>query len=235
MEKTILQKSHEDYWLRAGDLLGLQFDKGWCVMRITGREPSNLQHILQARLAALSNLTQFNELQDASANRYPEPYDEPYLHQYYWGVSPPAARVFFQYPTREDRWSLTSLERTITGLVGFVDGYKSPFEGPFSPMTECWGVHELFPAFNVYNPTSQRVFNIKMAVDFMRYTYKVVTDKEEVRQILLGIRPRHMFSMAGIDPRPAISPAWLERLNYDANKRSLWEFTRKGMEEGVWA
>lgn len=234
--KSVLLKSHEEYWLQAGYVLCLQFDGGWVCFRITGREPSNIEPFnLATRVATLSNLTAWNTIQDALGNRYLEPYDTPYINQIFWGVSPPLCRVYMQYAIRQDRMNLISMQRLINGDIGYVDGKKSPLDGPFSPKTEMWTVYQVAPAFNVYNPLSQTMFNILMSFDIMRYTYKVITDKTEVKSRLLGDKPRHMHTVGGIDPSPVVEPDWLRKLNVASDNTDLWAWTKKGMEDGVWS
>ena len=189
---------------------------------------------LARRVASLGNLTAWNAIQDALGNYYLSPYDSPYINQIFWGASPPLCRIYWQYASRTDRGSLLSTARLITGDIGYIDGKKSPLEGPFSPETEMWTVWQTFPTFNVYNPLSQTMYNILMSFDIMRYTYKVITDKNEIKARLLGEKARHMHTVGGIDPSPVVEPKWLRDLNVGDDKTDLWKWTKMGMEDGVW-
>ncbi len=213
MQAALLKRSHEDLWLQEGFLLAMQFIQGWFCCRILGWEHSNVKpYVLTTSLAANSNLGAWDELKDASARRYTMAPDEKYIHHYFWGVNKPAARVFFQYPTKWDRSSLVAVQRAITGDVGYVDGDMSPYDGPFSLKTEFMTVKDLYPAFEVRNPLPDPMPLVALNLDVMRYTYQAITNEEEVRRILLGDRRRRMYTVGGIDPNPVSAPSWLETL-----------------------
>lgn len=213
MDVALLKQSHEDLWLHEGHLLCLQFFQGWVCMRILGLEGSNVKpYVLSASLAAGTVLGTWNELADASARRYTEPPKNEYIHHFFWGVNKPAVRVYVQYPSGQDRQSLVAVQRAISGDVGYVDGNMSPYNGPFSAKTEFFTVKELYAAFQPYNPLADAMPLVALNLDVMRYTYQILTDREEVKAILLGKRQRRLYTMAGIDPSPAPAPKWIETL-----------------------
>lgn len=227
MQATLLKQSHEDLWLREGFLLAMQFIQGWFCCRILGWEHSNVKpYVLTASLAATSNLAAWNELQDSSNRRYTTPAVEKYIHHNFWGINKPKARVFFQYQTRQDRNSLVAVQRTITGDVGYVDGDMSPYDGPLSLKTEFITVNGIYPAFQVYNPLADAMPLVALNLDVMRYTYQVITDREEVKKILLGERRRRMYTVGGIDPNPVDAPEWLKKM---AGGEELMSWTLKVM------
>jgi len=210
MQATLLKRSHEDRWLQEGYLLAAQFLQGWVCFRILGWEHSNVKpYVLAATLAAGSSLPAWNEITDASNRRYTEPPQEKYIHHYFFGLNKPKARVYFQYPTRRSRNSLVAVERAVGGDVGYVDGDMSPYDGPFSLKSEFFTFKELYPAFQCYNPLADTMTLVMLNFDVMRYTYQVLTDRDEVRAILLGERRRRMYTVAGIDPNPASCPDYL--------------------------
>jgi hypothetical protein len=227
MKSVLLKQSHEDLWLREGYLLALQFYQGWVCFRITGLEPSNVKPYSLGALAAGGNLTAWNEVMDANNRRYLEP-GETYIKHIFWGVNKPKARIYLQYPTRADRWNLVGVQRTITGDVGYVDGEASPFDGPFSVKTQMFTVHDLYPAFQAYNPLGDAMDNVMLNFDVMRYTYVVLTDKSLIQDILTLKRPGRQYTVAGIDPSPAKAPDWLVNLVGS----ELLEYTMGIMSEG---
>jgi len=223
MQAVLMKQSHEDLWLHEGHLLCLQFLQGWVAVRILGLEGSNVKpYVLSASLAATSALAAWDELLDAGARRYTEPPQNQFIHHFFWGVNKPAVRVYFQYPSRQDRNSLVAVQRAVSGDVGYVDGNMSPYNGPFSAKTEFFTVKELYTAFQAYNPLADAMPLVALNLDVMRYTYEILTDREEVKATLLGKRQRRMYTMAGIDPNPANAPQWLqENTGLDLMKWSL--------------
>jgi len=223
---SLLKESHENKWLGEGYFVALQFEQGWLVVMIKGREHGNLRPFSLGGCSALSNLSDWNEVKDSSNRKYLEPTKEGFIKQTFWGATPPKARVFFQYPSRQDRWSLIAVTRTLTGDIGYIDGEMSPFNGPFSPKTEIWTVYQLYPAFQIYNPTNDRMLDVKMLFDVMNYTYKIVTDKAKILDFLAGERRVRKYTMGGIDPIPATCPDWLVKLNKAPDGSDLFKYTR---------
>jgi len=224
---SLLKESHENLWLQEGHYEALQFEQGWLVVMLTGREHSNLRPFSLGPLAALGNQGDWDEVKDSSNRKYLEPTKEAFLKQTFWGVSPAKARVFFQYPSRQDRWSLIAVTRTLTGAIGYIDGEMSPFNGPFSPKTEIWTVYQLYPAFQSYNPTNIVMPDVKLHLDIMNYTYKIITDKAAIRDFLAGERRVRKHTVGGIDPRPATCPDWLVKLYVAPDKTDLFKYTRE--------
>jgi len=227
MDTVLLKESHENLWLKEGYLLALQFFQGWVVFRITGWEPSNVKPYSLGAVAAASNLASWDEITDAAARRYLMPQEE-YINQIFYGVNKPKARIYFQYPTRADRWNLTTVQRTITGDVGYIDGEMSPYNGPFSLKSQIFTVHELYPAFQCYNPLPDAMDNVMLNFDIMRYSYVLIKNRDLIRNILTLKQPGRLHTVAGIDPQPARMPDWLS----DLVGNDLLSFSKSVMEEG---
>ena len=202
MQTTLLKESHENLFLKEGYLLALQFQQGWAAFRITGWEPSNVKPYSLGAVAATSNLSAWDEITDASSRRYLMPPEEYWINHAFYGVNKPKARIFFQYPTRQDRWNLIAVQRTITGDVGYVDGEMSPYDGPFALKSQIFTVHELYPAFNCYNPLPDAMDNVMLNFDIMRYSYLIIKNKDLIHDLLTLKRPGRLHTVAGIDPGP---------------------------------
>ncbi len=208
---SLLQKSHRDYFLEEGFLFALQFDKGWVVFRVKGWEDSILKPWNLHDCSALDNLDAWDEVEDSSNRHYLEPHIKPIIKHIFWGVSPPKARVFKQYPGRKDRNSLIAITRTLTGDVGYIDGDESPYDGPFSKRTELFTVHDLWPHFQVYNPLTATMNYVMMSFDIRSYTYNIMKNRELIKDCLLGQRRCRKHTVGGIE-EPASIPEWLEEL-----------------------
>jgi len=228
MDTVLLKESHENLWLKEGYLLALQFYQGWAVFRITGWEPSNVKPYSLGAVAATSNLASWDEITDASNRRYLMPSEEHWINQIFYGVNKPKARIYFQYPTRADRWNLTAVQRAITGDVGYIDGEMSPYNGPFSVKSQIFTVHELYPAFQCYNPLPDAMDNVMLNFDIMRYSYVLIKNRDLIRDILTLKHPAKLHTVAGIDPQPARMPDWLS----DLVGSDLLSFSKSVMEEG---
>jgi len=215
MQTALIKQSHEDFWLQEGYLLCMQFQEGWVTFRITGREHSNIEpFLLVAALATGANLVAWNEVLDPTAAnvRMLEPADNKWLNHVFWGVNHPKVRIFTQYQSRRDRNSLGSATRPITGNIGYVPGEQSPFEGPFSCKTELFIPRGKYPAYNALNPLADAMTNINMHFEVMRYSYQIITRREEAKPVLLGERRRRLYTVGGIDPEPETIPSWLKDL-----------------------
>ena len=212
MQAALMKESHENLFLKEGYLLALQFAQGYACFRILGWEPSNVKPYSLGAVAALSNLAAWDEIADAGSRRYLMPPEEHWIYHSFYGVNKPRARIFFQYPTRQDRMNLVAVQRTITGDVGYVDGEMSPFDGPFALKTQLFTVHELYPAFNCYNPLNDAMDNVMLNFDIMRYSYVLIKNRDLIRDILTLKRPGRLHTVAGIDPSPAKIPDWLSKL-----------------------
>jgi len=156
------------------------------------------------------------------------PPEERWIYHCFYGVNKPRARIYFQYPTRQDRWNLVAVQRAITGDVGYVDGEMSPFDGPFALKTQLFTAHELYPAFQCYNPLLETMDNVMLNFDIMRYSYVLIKNKDLVRDILTLKRPGRLHTVAGIDPEPARIPDWLR----DLVGKDLLVFSKTVIEEG---
>ena len=228
MQVTLLKESHENLFLKEGFLLGLQFQQGWACFRILGGEPSNVKpYSLGPVTAAADNLSAWNEIIDANTRRYLMPPEEKWIYHSFYGVNKPKARIFFQYPTRQDRGNLVAVQRTITGDVGYIDGEMSPFDGPFSVKSQLFTVHELYPAFQCYNPLNDDMDEVMLNFDIMRYSYLIIKNRDLIRDILTLKRPGRLHTVGGIDT-PAAAPAWLSNLV----SKDLLAYSKTIIEEG---
>jgi len=233
MRVSLLKESHENLFLKEGYLLALQFSNGWAVFRITGWEPSNVKPYSLGvagdyPLASGGNLASWDEITDASTRRYLMPPEEFWINHIFYGVNKPKARIFYQYPTRQDRWNLVAVQRTIIGDVGYIDGEMSPFDGPFTLKSQIFTVHELYPAFQCYNPIADPMDNVMLNFDIMRYSYVLIKNKELIRDVLTLKRPGRLHTVAGIDPQPARMPDWLS----DLVGKDLLDYSKTVIEEG---
>lgn len=228
MKATLLKESHENLFLKEGYLLALQFIEGYACFRILGWEPSNVKPYSLGAVAAASNLASWNEITDSGDRRYLPPPEEKWIYHAFYGINKPKARIFFQYPTRQDRGNLVAIQRTITGDVGYVDGEMSPFDGPFALKSQIFTVHELYPAFQCYNPLNDAMDNVMLNFDIMRYSYLIIKNRDLIRDILTLKRPGRLHTVAGIDPSPARIPDWLANLV----GKDLLNYSKTVIEEG---
>ncbi len=228
MQIALLKQSHEDLFLEEGFVFALQFDEGWVVGRVTGREVTNLApYQLAASLAAGTATAAWDELLAAGTQtRQLEPPDSAIINHAFWGVSNPKVRIYLQYMSRQNRLSLINTERVVGGPVGYIEGAESPYGGPFSRRTELFVVDELYPAFMAYNPLADAMGVINMSLSIARYHYQLIKSQSEVRAILLGERRRKLHTMGGIDPSPIKLPKWLR----DQVGDPLLSYTKSIME-----
>ena len=183
---AILKVSHEDLFLQQGYLLALRFKEGYACFRINDVEWSNLEPWSLGAVAAGGNLADYDQVQDANSNHYLEPFDKLLIYHSFWGVTPAPARVFVQFPGRTDVGSMLSTPRLISGDIGYIDGYKSPFWGPYSKATEIITVRDKYPQFQVLNPTGDAITNVMVNFDQRHYTYQIMRDPNLLRDMLLG-------------------------------------------------
>jgi hypothetical protein len=229
MQASLLKESHDKLFLKEGYFLGLQFKQGWAAFRILGLEHSNVKPYSLGAVAAGGNLAAWNEIVDSSSRRYLMPPDKQWIYHAFYGINKPKARIYFQYPTRQDRWNLIAVARTITGDVGYVDGEMSPYDGPFALKTQIFTVNELYPAFNCYNPLPDAMDNVMLNFDIMRYSYIIIRNKDLIKEILTTKSPESLLhTVAGIDPSPARIPDWLGELV----GTDLLDYSKTVMEEG---
>ena len=210
--EAILKESHENRWLEQGWYFALQFREGWACCRVTSREPANLRPFSLGLVAAGGNLAAWREIQDAAANRLLMPQNDQFIYQAFWGVTPPKARVYVQFPPRADIGSLLGQTRVITGDVGYIDGDMSPFGGPLSPKTELFTVYERYPAFQVFNPLGTAMYQVLMQFDIMKYSFKVLKNRALIRDLLVGNRKVKKYTMGQADPNPMTIPKWLSEV-----------------------
>lgn len=220
--KVTEQRSHEDYFLEQGFLLALGFREGWFCSRVVQKTWSNLQPWSLGAVVAGGSLAAYNEIQDANANHYLEPFKEEIIYHSFWGVTPAPARIKLQYPTRVDLGSMLESPRSLIDNVGFIDGYKSPFWGPYSPATEIFTISERYPGVQVNNPVADPMPNVMLNVDQRQYSYEVITDKALITDMLIGNRRVKKYTMGVADPLPMTAPKWLtDRIGADLLAYSL--------------
>lgn len=213
MNQVILKQSHEDLFLKIGYVFALNFKEGWFVGRVTGSAWANLQPWSLGNVTAGANLATYDEIQDAQSRHYLEPPKtmKYIMYHTFWGVTPAPARVKVQFPTRNPLGSMLEIIRSDTDNVGYIDGYKSPFWGPFSLNTELFTVNERYPAVNPYNPTADAMANVMMNFDQRQYSYEIIKDEALIKSILLGNTAKK-YTMGTVDPVPMTLPAWLHDL-----------------------
>jgi hypothetical protein len=226
---AILQESHKTRWLEAGWYLALQFSEGHVVFRIKGREFSNMKPFSLGAVAAGANLAAWTQIQDAQARFFLMPQSQGFIYHHFWGITPPKARGYIQYEPTQDVGNLLSLTRGITlanGNIGYVNGDMSPYEGPYSPETELFTVFQKYPAFNVLNPVTDAMANVKMAFETMKYSYTIVTNQATIKSLLVGNQKVKKYTMGRVDPDAIKLPQWLTELV----PKSLLEYTNTVME-----
>jgi len=223
MDVSLLKTSHEELFLDQGRLLALGFFEGWACFRITHREWANLKPWSLGACAALGNLGAWDEVQDAQARHFLEPHSEDLIYHSFWGVTPTRARIYVQYPPRADVGSVLAVPRTIVGDVGYIDGEKSPFDGPYSITTEMITVREKFPAYQAYNPLNDAMANVQLNFDQMHYLYTIIKNKDLIRSMLVGNNSRvKKYTMGPAWPNATTIPDWLKRaVGADILKYSL--------------
>jgi hypothetical protein len=228
MNKSVLTPSHESYFLEQGWYFALGFREGWLVARVHQKTWSTLQPWVLGPVAAGGNLAVYDEVQDNSNRHYLEPYVPDIIYHTFWGVTPTQAQIKWQYPVRTDLGSMLNVARTLTDNVGIIDGYKSPFWGPYSEATELFTVRDQYPAFQVYNPTSDPITNVMLNIDQRQYTYEIIKDKVLIKDLLTGNRRVKKYTM-GTVPLQLEAPGWLTNLETPA----LMDYTLKVMKGQV--
>jgi len=159
---------------------------------------------------------------DANSRHYLEPHSEDLIYHSFWGVTPTKARIFVQYPPRSDIGSSLSIPRVITGDIGYIDGEKSPFDGPFSPATEIFTVKEKYPQYEALNPIADPMVNIMLNFDQMHYMYTIVKSKDMIRNMLIGSGRVKKYTMGPAWPNATTIPDWLKKsVGEDLLKYSL--------------
>jgi hypothetical protein len=231
MQVSLLKTSHEDLFLDQGWLLALGFLEGWACFRIKHREWANLEPwslTAGTPIAALSNLAAYNEVQDAQSRHFLEPHSEDLIYHSFWGVSPTRARIYVQYPPQANLGSVLSVPRVITGDIGYIDGAKSPYEGPYSQATELFTVSEKYPQYQVYNPLNDAMDNVLLNFDQRHYTYQIVREIPLIREMLIGKARAKKYTMGTAWPNVMTLPNWLKKAIGD----TVLNETLKIMAEG---
>lgn len=225
MDKTVIIPSHESYFLEQGFFLALGFREGWMVSRISQKTQSNLQPWALGPVAAGANLATFDEIVDTNNRHYLEPYASGIIYHTFWGVTPSQAQIKWEFPVRTALGSMLNVSRTLTDNVGFIDGNKSPFWGPYSEATELFTVRDQYPAYQVYNPTTDAIVNAQLNFDQRQYGYEVVRDRALIKELLVGNRRCKKYTMGSL-PLQLEAPDWLRKLVTDP----IFEYTRNVMK-----
>jgi hypothetical protein len=212
MNQVIERRSHEDMFLEEGWYFALAFKDGWFCGRVVSKQWANLQPWSLGAVAAGANLAAYDQVQDPNTNHYFEPWKQELVYQSFWGIAPTQARIKWQNPIRTDLGSMLQVSRSLTDNQGYIDGYKSPFYGPFSPATEVWTVKDRYPAFQVLNPLPDAMSNAMLNVDQRQYSYQIVTDKDMIKALLTGEKRVKKVTMGTADPLPMPMPQWLQSL-----------------------
>lgn len=228
METVLLKRSHEDLFLEQGWLLALGFAQGWACFRIAHKEWSRLKPYSLGAVAALGNLATADDLWDAASRRYLEPFDNQLIYHTFWGVTPPRARIFTEYPPRAALGSMVNVARTTDGEVGYIDGDDSPFDGPFSLDTELLAVKEGYPQVQAYNPLNDAMYNVMMHFAQRHYRYTIIKNRELIKEMLIGNRRVKKFTMGRAWPDAMSIPDWLKKAVTD----DLLKYSLTVMEEG---
>ena len=214
MDSVILKQSHEDLFLDVGYFFALGFKEGWFVGRVTGKAWANLQSYSLGAVASGGNLANYDEVMDNQARHYLEPPKtmKNIIYHSFWGVTPTPAKIKWQFPVRQDLGSMLEIIRSLTDNVGAIDGHVSPFWGPYSGSTELFTVNERYPAMNVLNPTGDTMSNVMLRFDQRQYSYELVTDKAQIKGLLVGNTRCKRYTMGTVDPIPMTMPNWLSTL-----------------------
>lgn len=209
MQTVLLKQSHEDKFLEQGWLLALAFKEGWACFRVQQKEWSNLEPFSLGGCAAQGNLVAWSEVQDAQTRRYLEPPVDDLIYHTFWGVTPAPARIYLQYPPRSDIGNMLEIPRTITGDIGYIDGNRSPFNGPFSEASELITINERYPAFQVYNPLPDAMYNVMLKFDQRQYTYIIIKNRPLISSMLVGSQRVKKYTMGQAYSNPMNIPKWL--------------------------
>jgi hypothetical protein len=216
--RTVLEDP--DYSPVENYLVGLLWNEGYFFFKTVRKETTNLSNwcpvaatqTASARNLAVDGTTGWVTPIDQQSRNYLEPQKEGVIYQFFFGVSPSTARVFYSFPLRTDRGSITT-DREVpssTADVGYFDGFDSPYENPSSE-TEMWSVKDKVPFFNLNNPginAKPQTINLNFYLNM--YSYYPITNTQTARDIIEGKRKAHIYTMG--DPEdPASAPSWLLR------------------------
>ena len=220
MDKVILQQSQEDRFLESGWLFALHFAEGWFVGRVVDKSWSNLEPWSLGAVLAGANLAAYDEVQDTLNRHFLEPPNPQTIYHTFWGVTPSPARIFVQYPTRTNIGDMLAIDRLILPSVppganladvGYIDGKRSPYNGPFSLQTELFTTKDQYPAFQVFNPLTDRMANVMLGFQQMQYGYQIITDQALIKSVLVGNQRAKKYTMGPSYKLMAI-PQWLQKL-----------------------
>ena len=201
-------------------LVGLLWNEGYFFFKTVRKETTNLSNwcptaatqTASARNLAVDGVTGWVTPIDQQSRNYLEPQKEGMIYQFFFGIAPSTARIFYSFPLRTDRGSLTT-DRELpsnSADVGFFDGLDSPYEFPQS-ISEFWVVKDKVPFFNLNNyGISGKPITIKMNFYINLFSYYPITNMQIGNDIIAGKRKAHIYTMG--DPEdPASAPSWLLR------------------------
>jgi hypothetical protein len=205
-------------WLQETHYLGLQFQDGWYFVRVTGREPSNLRHLIAYNTStspvvnptpAATSTVNWDTVQvSATDTRYqlaPGDDHRGEIYQLFYGIYPSNVRAYFQLVSRQQRNNLVR-QLEPGDDFGYITGEDSPYFDP-AIKTEFFTVNQVFPAFKIYNPATlpQTVY---VNFQIMKYTYDVIKDPAMIKEFLEGKRRVKLYSM-GLDTDQMVTvPQW---------------------------
>ena len=191
--------------------VGLLFDEGYWIVRLVRKQQRTVYRdyaFNSGNAISAGSASDWETPTDTEGRYYLEPQTEGIIYQFFIGISPSSGRIYLAYPKRQDRMSLIS-PRDVPGNIGYWSGEDTPYNDP-SPETEMWTVKDLVPYFAAENPsftgTSQKIYANFFITPF---SYKVVTDKNLIRQFINGERRCRMITM-GDPEKPINAPAWLK-------------------------
>jgi hypothetical protein len=200
-----------DRYLKEGDLVALKMLDGnkvtlFPLLIETLEYPNNYYNFSLGSATALASAgTGWNTIQDSNNRYILEPEYSEALYQVFYGVSPPIARLYRQYPSGVDRGSLVGTRNPGTDPIGYINGDSSPMLWP-SPVTEFFTVRGQHPAFYGHHPYA-RPATITVRMNFYITAYGVCGIRgmpdEEVRT-----KAKRIITMGGRTLMQA--PGWVK-------------------------
>lgn len=214
----------EDYFkkydfLNQGHILGLGFAEGILFVEIMSREPKFFEHTFPT-LGPNEGMADWDTIPKDNTERYIEPTETTIIYQFYYGLKPSTARLYFRFPSKTDRWTLIDpidLDSPNGGLYG----EWSPYDDP-SVITELFTLKDVYPAFKVKNTTPETI-TPKIRFIGMAYEYEIVYDKDLIKDYIEMRRRRKLYYLGGTAPHVK-APNWLIQ---SKGVRELLEYSRE--------
>jgi hypothetical protein len=212
--------------IREGHYLGLLF-KGqttnrpdWYILRILGREISNLEYRLDYNTSTSTHATvtvtaDWDAVKDTNSDFQLAPSSsraEYMIHQIFYGISPTETEIYHEHPSG---YAIGNLIKSLTvndavhNRVGYITGVQSPKDDP-SPITELFTMYQAHPMFKAYNPVG---VTETITLDFFinKYRYEPITDPAKIKDFISGDRRITTRTMGQVE-NPMDPPAWLSKL-----------------------